>query len=71
LKRKELDRVREKRNYFCVHGGRAGTRLENLGITVSQVIKEGGGGNGNDLDLLFTGRKTMSGVPIKSSMNAD
>lgn len=44
---------------------------ENLGITVSQVIKEGGGGNGNDLDLLFTGRKTMSGVPIKSSVNAD
>jgi hypothetical protein len=44
---------------------------ENLGITVSQVIKEGGGGNGNDLDLLFTGRKTMSGIPIKSSVNAD
>ena len=44
---------------------------ENLGITVSQIIKEGGGGNGNDLDLLFTGRKTMSGVPIKSSVNAD
>jgi hypothetical protein len=44
---------------------------ENLGITVSQIIKEGGGGNGNDLDLLFTGRKTMSGIPIKSSVNAD
>jgi hypothetical protein len=44
---------------------------ENLGITVSQIIKEGGGGNGNDLDLLFSGRKTMSGVPIKSSVNAD
>ena len=44
---------------------------ENLGITVSQVIKEGGSGGGNDLDLLFTGRKTMSGVPIKSSVNAD
>jgi hypothetical protein len=44
---------------------------ENLGITVSQVIKEGGGGSGNDLDLLFTGRKTMSGIPIKSSVNAD
>ena len=43
---------------------------ENLGITVSQIIKEGGSG-GNDLDLLFTGRKTMSGVPIKSSVNAD
>src|SRR6266700_3240126 len=40
---------------------------ENLGITVSQIIKEGGGGNGNDLDLLFSGRKTMSGIPIKSS----
>src|SRR6266568_2212188 len=44
---------------------------ENLGITVSQIIKEGGGGNGNDLDLLFSGRKTMSGIPIKSSVNAD
>jgi len=43
---------------------------ENLGITVSQIIKEGGSG-GNDLDLLFSGRKTMSGVPIKSSVNAD
>src|SRR5580698_1078374 len=44
---------------------------ENLGITVSQIIKEGGTNSGNDLDLLFTGRKTMSGVPIKSSVNAD
>jgi len=44
---------------------------ENLGITVSQIIKEGGGGDGNDLDLLFSGRKTMSGIPIKSSVNAD
>ncbi len=44
---------------------------ENLGITISQVIKEGGGGRANDLDLLFTGQKTMSGVPIKSSINAD
>jgi len=44
---------------------------ENLGITVSQIIKEGGGGGGNDLDLLFSGRKTMSGIPIKSSVNAD
>jgi len=45
---------------------------ENLGITISQVIKEGGsGGRASDLDLLFSGRKTMSGVPIKSSVNAD
>jgi hypothetical protein len=44
---------------------------ENLGITVSQIIKEGGSSSGNDLDLLFTGRKTMSGIPIKSSVNAD
>ncbi len=34
---------------------------ENLGITVSQIIKEGGESGGNDLDLLFSGRKTMSG----------
>ncbi len=44
---------------------------ENLGITISQVIKEGGGGRANDLDLLFSGQKSMSGVPIKSSINAD
>jgi hypothetical protein len=44
---------------------------ENLGITISQVIKEGAGGRANDLDLLFSGKKTMSGVPIKSSVNAD
>ena len=45
---------------------------ENLGITISQVIKESGrDGSANDLDLLFSGRKTMSGVPIKSSINAD
>ncbi|MBZ5697125.1 MAG: hypothetical protein LAN18_01110 [Acidobacteriia bacterium] len=44
---------------------------ENLGITISQVIKEGAGGRASDLDLLFSGKKTMSGVPIKSSVNAD
>jgi hypothetical protein len=44
---------------------------ENLGISISQIIKEGGGSSGDNLDLLFTGRKTMSGVPIKSSINAD
>lgn len=44
---------------------------ENLGIAVSTVIKEGGGGRANDLDLLFTGKKTMSGVPFKSSIHAD
>ena len=44
---------------------------EQLGITISQVIKEGGGGRANDLDLLFTGEKTMAGVPIKASINAN
>ena len=44
---------------------------ENLGITISQVIKENAAGSANDLDLLFSGRKTMSGVPIKSSISAD
>ena len=44
---------------------------ENLGITISQVIKENAAGSSNDLDLLFSGRKTMSGVPIKSSINAN
>jgi len=44
---------------------------ENLGITISQIIKQDSGGGANDLDLLFTGKKTMSGVPITSSINAD
>jgi hypothetical protein len=44
---------------------------EQLGITISQIIKEGGGGRANDLDLLFTGEKTMAGVPIKSSISAN
>jgi hypothetical protein len=44
---------------------------EQLGVTISQIIKEGAGGRASDLDLLFTGEKTMAGVPIKSSINAN
>jgi hypothetical protein len=44
---------------------------ENLGIGISQIIKEGNGGGADDLDLLFSGKKTMGGVPIKASVNAD
>lgn len=44
---------------------------EQLGVTISQVIKEGGAGRAQDLDLLFTGQKTMAGVPIKASINAN
>jgi hypothetical protein len=44
---------------------------ENLGIGISQIIKEGAGGGADDLDLLFTGKKTMGGAPIKASVNAD
>ena len=44
---------------------------EQLGVTISQIIKEGAGGRASDLDLLFTGQKTMAGVPIKSSINAN
>ena len=44
---------------------------EQLGVTISQIIKEGAGGRASDLDLLFTGEKSMSGVPIKSSINAN
>src|SRR5258708_4863430 len=44
---------------------------ENHPITASQIVKEAAVGDGNDLDLLFSGRKTMSGIPIKSSVNAD
>jgi len=44
---------------------------EQLGVTISQIIKEGAGGRASDLDLLFTGDKTMAGVPIKSSINAN
>lgn len=44
---------------------------ENLGVIISSVIKEGAGGRANDLDLLFTGKMTMSGVPIKEDIHAD
>jgi hypothetical protein len=44
---------------------------EQLGVTISQIIKEGGAGRATDLDLLFTGEKTMAGVPIKASINAN
>jgi hypothetical protein len=44
---------------------------EQLGVTISQIIKEGAGGRASDLDLLFTGEKSMAGVPIKSSINAN
>jgi len=44
---------------------------EQLGISISQIIKEGAGGRASDLDLLFTGELTMAGVPIKSSINTN
>ena len=44
---------------------------EQLGVTISQIIKEGGSSKANDLDLLFTGQKSMAGVPIKTSINAN
>lgn len=44
---------------------------EALGVTISTIIKEGAGGGANDLDLLFNGKKTMGGLPLKSSVNAD
>src|SRR6267142_5987041 len=44
---------------------------ENLGIAISTVVKEGAGGRASDLDLLFTGKKTMSGIGLKTSINAD
>jgi len=44
---------------------------EQLGVTISQIIKEGASGRASDLDLLFTGEKSMAGVPIKSSINAN
>jgi hypothetical protein len=44
---------------------------EQLGVTISQIIKEGAAGRASDLDLLFTGEKSIAGVPIKSSINAN
>lgn len=44
---------------------------ENLGISISTVVKEGAGGRASDLDLLFSGKKTMGGIGIKESINAD
>ena len=44
---------------------------ENLGIAISTIVKEGAGGRAKDLDLLFSGSKTMDGTPIKASIHAD
>ncbi len=44
---------------------------ENLGITISQIIKEGGSNRANDVDLLFNGQKTMGAAPVKVSINAN
>jgi hypothetical protein len=44
---------------------------ENIGIAISTVVKEGAGGRAADFDALFTGKKTMAGIPIKASVNAD
>lgn len=43
---------------------------EQIGVTISQIIKEGGTA-ANDLELLFTGQKTMAGVPMKTSIHAN
>ena len=44
---------------------------ENLAITISQVIKGGAGSPSNDVDMLFSGKKEMSGAPLKVSINAN
>jgi hypothetical protein len=41
-----------------------------LGLTISNIIKEGGSG-ADDLDLSFTGKRSMYGAPIKQSRNAN
>jgi hypothetical protein len=44
---------------------------ENLGITVSQIIKEGGSGSGNDLDLLFTATRVWSAFTLDLELWSD
>jgi hypothetical protein len=44
---------------------------ENLGIAISTIVKEGAGGRAKDLDLLFSGNKTMDGTTMKTSIHAD
>ena len=41
---------------------------EQLGVQISQIFKNSGS---EDLDLLFTGKKTMAGFPLLTSINAD
>ena len=41
-----------------------------LGLTISNIIKEGGTG-ADDLDLSFTGKRSMYGAPIKQSIHAN
>ncbi len=42
---------------------------ENLGITISEIMKESSAGQG--MDLFFNGNKSMAGVPIKTNIHAD
>lgn len=44
---------------------------ENLAITTSTIVKEGAGGRADAYDGLFSSTLTMSGVPMKTSVNAD
>lgn len=46
-------------------------QYQQLGITISQIIKEGGSGEADDLELNFTGKKTMYGAPVKESIHAN
>ena len=55
-----------------LHQRRAGTRLGKSGhhgLPGDQGRRRQS--RANDLDLLFSGKKTMSGIPIKSCVNAD
>lgn len=42
-----------------------------LGITISQIIKEGPGGGADDLELNFMGKATWYGAPEKQSIHAN
>lgn len=72
LQKKALGiKTQGKPKFFAYMALEQSNAWENLGILISSIIKEGAGGRANDLDLLFTGNMSMSGVPIKESIHAD
>lgn len=63
--------VIETENFIAYMNTDQEMAYEQLGLNMESIVKEGAGGKANDLELLFTGKLTMAGMPIKCSIHAD